>query len=361
MFTQVDATITRRFGGTGLGLSISKQLAGMMGGNIGVKSELGKGSEFWVTVQLDLSSAWDVNRNGISAKLLLGVRVLLADGNLTSCKVMAEQLGFFGMRAEYEQNWSRAVEKLNQSLESGDPFLFMVADMDLQDMNPVDAVRKIREDPRMESLSIILLSSSKGIPNIAQPEKIGFSVCLNKPLAHLALPRAVSKILMEKAAVRLEEKEPGCAEASPCRDSSAIAGLVAALSQKGGRILLVEDIVTNQIVAMAMLKKFGLQVDAVSNGREALFALEKADYDLILMDLQMPEMDGYETTRQIRSPRSPVRNPQIPVIAMTAHVMQSDRDRCLDVGMNDFLSKPILIPVLAKILGKWLLSAGNKS
>ncbi len=355
VFTQVDATITRKFGGTGLGLSISRQLAGMMGGSVGVESELGKGSEFWVTVRLEMSSPRHADYSGIPANLLSGVRVLLASGNLTGCEAMADQLAFFGVDAEYVRSWSQAVKKLKQAMEAGTPFQFVVADLDLKDMNPVDAVRKLKEHPGMENLFVILLSSSKGIPNIAQPEKIGFSTSLNKPLHHMELPRTIAEILMEKAAGRLESEKPHFRDVSPCGDVTAVDDIIASLAKKGGRILLVEDIVTNQIVATAVLKKFGLQIDTVSNGREAIFSLEKSDYDLVLMDLQMPEMDGFETTRRIRHPRTPVRNPQIPIIAMTAHVMQSDQNRCLEAGMNDFISKPILIPVLAKVLAKWLL------
>ena len=353
VFTQVDSTITRRFGGTGLGLSISKQLAGMMGGSIGVKSELGKGSEFWVTVQLPLSASGKMSCNGFPSDFLRDIHVLIVDDNSTSCKVMSEQLCFFGMRVEYEKDWTRALEKLNQALESSDPFEVMVADMRIQDH--IDSIRKIKKIPRMADLTIVLLTSPKRIPNPLPPDGIDFSACLNKPLRHQALAKAISKILKEKAVSQMEYPVQNNTDISIGTDLSAIANLASSLSKTGSRILLVEDIVTNQLVAIAMLKKLGLHADAVSNGKEALLALESTPYDLVLMDLQMPEMDGYETTRQIRQPHSIARNHEIPIIAMTAHAMQSDREHCLEAGMNDFLSKPILLSVLAKVLGKWLL------
>jgi PAS domain S-box-containing protein len=353
-FMQVDATTTRQYGGTGLGLSISKQLAEMMGGEIGVESEPGKGSEFWFTARF--------NRPGdkaetklLSADALRDVRVLIVDDNATNRKVLTDRLLLWGMRTAEAADGFEALRMLNQAIEAGNPFRVAVIDMQMPGMDGKQLGRSIKADPRLAALPMIMLTSLGMRDDAAQLEEIGFAAWLNKPLRHQELARAILRILTETTPKKPKGNAPAVKSIADGRRSSEIADTAKRFAGTGVRILLAEDIVTNQMVVLAILKKLGLRADAVSNGQEALQALEAIPYDLVLMDVQMPVMDGYEATRRIRDPESAVRNHQIPIIAMTAHAMQGDREACLESGMNDYVTKPISFQALALALEKWLL------
>lgn len=332
-FTQVDATTTRHFGGTGLGLAISKQLVQLMGGEIGVTSTVGEGSEFSFSVCLERPAGLMPSVQSVSE--LHDMHVLIVDDNATNREVLAIQLLAWGMRVEEAPDGATALQVLAKAHAAGDPFLSAILDMQMPGMDGASLARVIRQDNALKTMRLILLTSlgqSGSDPMLAH---IGFAALLTKP-------------------ARKSELLHGLLNAAPSVSPSVPAGPLLSYHGHALRILLVEDNVTNQKVAAVLLHKLGLRVDTVSNGFEAINALETLPYDLVLMDVQMPEMDGLTATRLIRNPESAVLNHHVPIIAMTAHAMQGDRDICMDAGMDDYLVKPVTSKPLSSMLEKWL-------
>ncbi len=337
-FNQVDTSTTRRYGGTGLGLAISKQLANLMGGDIGVASEAGQGSEFWFTASFARAEGQMPPPRQLA--VMQGNHILVVDDNATNREVLTTRLRAWGVRTEEAQDGPTALRTLHRAADAQDPFQAAILDMQMPDMDGMMLARAIKKNAKLKDIYLVLLTSMGQQGNAGTLKKAGFSACLTKPVRQSDLFDCLSVVLAGKnawQAVRfnagqtIRETHPGTA-----------------------RILLAEDNITNQQVAQGMLKKFGLRADAVSNGSEAIHALETLPYDLVLMDVQMPVMDGLEATRHIRSPQSAVRNRQVPIIAMTAHALEGDRERCLDAGMNDYITKPVSPKALAKVLEQWL-------
>jgi len=346
-FTQVDASTTRQYGGTGLGLAISKQLAELMGGQIGVNSTPGQGSEFWFSVRMPVLSQ-EQQRHGAEGGLradLQGVRVLVVDDNATNREILTVRLNSWGLRPAEALDGPAALHSLKDALEQGDPFKLALLDMQMPGMTGVMLAQAIKADARLAGIPLILLSSMVDRAEARSLEEIGFAGALMKPLRGSELFNLISGVLMQSqgklGAARAASRQPA-REMLHQFDGSAI------------RILLVEDNITNQQVALGLLKKLGLKADAAADGSEALHALETLPYDLVLMDIQMPVMDGLEATRRIRDPHSAVLNHAIPVIAMTARALQGDREACLEAGMNDYVSKPIEPRELVGALQRWV-------
>jgi PAS domain S-box-containing protein len=342
-FSQVDTSTTRRYGGTGLGLAISKQLAHLMGGEIGVTSETGRGSEFWFTASFARPEGPVPPPRPLAS--LQGNRMLVVDDNATNREVLTTRLRAWGVRAEEAPDGPTALRVLRGAVVAHDPFQAAVLDMQMPDMDGMMLARAIKGDAELKAIYLVLLTSMGQRGHDGVTEKAGFSACLTKPVRQSDLFDCLSEVLAGKNAwqsVRfnarrtIREAHPGAA-----------------------RILLAEDNMTNQQVAQGILKKFGLRADAVANGSEAIHALETLPYDLVLMDVQMPVMDGLEATRHIRGPHSTIRNRQVPIIAMTAHALQGDRERCLEAGMNDYITKPVSPKALARVLEQWL-PGGNE-
>jgi PAS domain S-box-containing protein len=358
-FTQVDASTTRRYGGTGLGLAISRLLAEMMGGEVGVESTEGHGSEFWFTARL-VKQAADARAETLPVADLRGVRILIVDDNATNRDILGALLSSWGMRTADAPDGPTALRALHAAIEAGDPLRVAVIDMQMPDMDGEALGRAIKTDDRLADTQMVLMASLGSRGDARRFEQLGFAAYLSKPVSHHELYRVLSVMLSpEYMAGRQASGQPAPGSRSILTRHS-IRDRLPLFAGTGVRILLAEDNVASQQVALGMLKKLGLHADAANNGAEVLAALESTRYDLVLMDCQMPVMDGYETTRRIRAVQAPIKDPRIPIIAMTANAMQGDREECLAAGMNDYVSKPISAYALADTLGKWLpLSAGG--
>jgi CheY-like chemotaxis protein len=338
-FTQADASTTRRFGGTGLGLAISKQLAVMMGGQIGLISEDGHGAEFWFTVRF--AKPREPRRELPVPVAVRGVRVLVVDDNETNREVMRLQLASWDARTETAANGAQGLQALYEARDSGSPFRVALIDMQMPGMDGVSMVRAIKNDDTLEDTRLVLFSSMGQRGDARRMQDLGVDGYLTKPARHADVLGCLSAVL--SGTTHGQEPHPVVTR-----------HVVREMRPGPVRILLVEDNITNQEVAVALLNKFGYRVDTAVNGREAVAALGLASYDLVLMDVLMPEMDGLEATRTIRHPESTVLNRRIPIIAMTANAMQGDREQCLRAGMDDYVSKPVSWPALEAALNKWL-------
>ena len=341
-FSQVDSSTTRTYGGTGLGLAISKQLAAIMGGEIGVESQPGKGSEFWFTVRF----AKQATHEAVAAPASLQeVRVLIVDDRPVNREILLVLLKAWGMRPVEALDGPSALQALTQAVAAGDPFAIAVLDMQMPGMDGKALGRAIKTDPRLQETRLVMCTSLGQVGGDQRWEELGFAGTLTKPVRRQELREVLEVALSGKRTA------PDPASFRPA----------AAFGQgsRHARILVAEDNITNQQVAVAVLKKLGLRAEVAANGAEAVKALETIPYDLVLMDVQMPEMDGFEATRQIRDPQSHVLDHRVPILAMTAHAMQGDREKCLKAGMDDYVTKPIDVPALIAALDKWLKPTGE--
>ncbi len=338
-FTQADASTTRRYGGTGLGLAISKRLVELMGGEIGLVSEEGRGSEFWFRVRFAKQAERD--QHPVPAAEIRGVHILVVDDNATNREVLLAQLSAWGARVSEVKDGPSALAALASARDAGDPFVAAILDMQMPDMDGEDLARAIKADETLDRTHLLLMTSLGQRGDARHMEDIGFAAYLVKPTRQSDLFDSLSAVLARSPSRRASQR-------------IVTRHAVHEMRRSGMRILLAEDNLTNQQVAVGILRKLGLGADAVANGAEALRALSTVPYDLVLMDIQMPEMDGLEATRRVRDPGSAVLNRGVPIIAMTAHAMKDDRERCLAAGMDDYVTKPILPEALATALDRWL-------
>jgi len=329
-FSQVDASTTRNYGGTGLGLAISKRIAELMGGQVGVESIEGVGSTFWFTAVLDKqpvgSPQAPVERVDIE-----NLRVLIVDDNATNRRVCREYLAAFGCRTAEVAGPDEAMQALHAAADEGDPFGVALLDMQMPGMDGEALGRRIKSDPQLRDVILAMLTSAGRRGDAERLKEAGFAAYLTKPIKQSQLLDCLLTV-----ADSLE---------APGRESAETAVTSSSTSAGGGkrlRILLVEDNIMNQKIGQLILEtKLGFHADLAADGAEAVESLSRQHYDLVLMDCQMPLMDGYEATAVIRDPNSSVLNHDIPVIAMTANAMKGDREKCLAVGMDDYVSKPI--------------------
>jgi len=340
-FSQADNSTTRKFGGTGLGLAISKQLAELMNGQIGAKSEEGKGSTFWFTAVFEKQS--ESKKEMFIPEDIREKYILIVDDNATNRFVLKEQLKLWGCRYGEASSGKQALEELRLAMAGNDPFEIAIIDMQMPEMDGETLGQKIKQDPDLKETILVLLTSMGKRGDAKRIGEIGFAAYLTKPVKQSQLFDCLATVTVTKKEMLKDQPATIVTRHS-----------MAEHKKRKQRILLVEDNATNQKVALNILKRFGFNADAVGNGKEALKALEMIPYDIILMDCQMPEMDGYTATGEIRNPESTVLDHKVPVIAMTAHAMKGDREKCIEAGMNDYLCKPVNPQELNDMLEKWI-------
>ena len=352
-FTQVDASTTRKYGGTGLGLAICKQLVSLMGGEMGVESRLGKGSKFWFEVTL----AKQLEPISLEGELLLNRRLLVVDDNATNRKIIYHQATRWGMLVDQAASATTALKAIQEAAKQKNLYDIAVIDMQMPEIDGMTLGEQIKANSGIAGLPLIMLTSTNQRDEIQRSLKIGFAAYLVKPVKPSRLLDTIMTILgkqlEEESEVRIQDLKLKNSE-NNCNYYSPSSRFPPPNSHKL-RILLAEDNLVNQKVALKQLQSLGYSADVAGNGKEVLQLLEKIPYDLILMDCQMPVLDGLETTKEIhRWQESYFASGYRPVvIAMTANAMKEDQQMCLDAGMDDYLSKPVIKEKLAGALERW--------
>ncbi|MHB8919099.1 MAG: response regulator, partial [Desulfocucumaceae bacterium] len=341
-FTQADGSTTRKYGGTGLGLSISRRLVDLMNGEIGVRSLEGRGSTFWFTLRLDRSSA--IVHPPAARADLQGLRVIIVDDSTAGREIVHRYILAWGMRNGSFSGSRAALEMIKSQAAAGDPYDLAIMDLYMPDLDGFDLARAIKSDPAAASTRLIALTAYDCGGQRERAMEAGYSAYLSKPVRQSQLFDCIATVM----------GQPGVEKTSaPCQSQDTLPGRNTPVEEVPGKlILLAEDNSANQKLAMLLLKKLGYRAHAVTNGREAVEATLSTNYAVVLMDCQMPEMDGFKATAAIRSAEAGSSR-HVPIIALTAHATEGDREKCLEEGMDDYISKPINLEQLRQTLKRW--------
>ncbi|WP_020674743.1 hybrid sensor histidine kinase/response regulator [Geopsychrobacter electrodiphilus] len=339
-FSQADGSTTRQYGGSGLGLAISKQLVELMGGEIGVESQPNKGSKFWFTIKLSRSESATPTPNS-ARRDLVGLRALIVDDNATNREILAHSLSYWGIFCESADSGRQGLAMLRAARTRQLPFDLLVLDMHMPEMDGFEVAREIQQDPDFKALKKIMLTSVGLRGDGQMAREVGINAYLTKPVRQTEFFSAMVSVM--------NSKPDNCSPRLVTRHN-----LQDVTTQFDARVLVVEDNLVNQRVAKGMLSLFGCQINVVDNGQQALEAINSGSYELVFMDCQMPVMDGYQATAEIRKNEQELGTKPLVIIALTAHALEGDNEKCLAAGMNDYLTKPFNKSQIHSVLERWL-------
>ncbi|MBE0440240.1 MAG: response regulator [Gammaproteobacteria bacterium] len=350
-FMQADSSTTRHYDGTGLGLSICKRFVQFMGGEIGVESVEGQGSTFWFTLPFAISQKMPVISNTINGNELRGIRVLIVDDSHTNREIIKHYLQSWGAACLTAESGKEALSELHNTTINNNPIQLVIIDLAMQEMDGYELAERIKQDKKYADLPIVMLTALAQVDQDKIALSKGFSAFFNKPVRRAHLFEGLCKVIRSKSENKVSSANT---DTQTLNNQHTQPVSRPSLSPTLLPILLVEDNIVNQKVANYQLIQLGYKVDIANNGQEAIEMLRASDYALVFMDCQMPLLDGYDATKQIRQDEQAASKQPAIIIAMTANTMESDRQNCLASGMNDFLAKPILKETLQSMLAKWL-------
>jgi CheY-like chemotaxis protein len=336
-FEQADKSTTREYGGTGLGLAISKQLVELMQGEIGIESEVGKGTTFRFTARFGLQEKPAVSRDELKREYMQGLRVLVVDDNETNQYILQEITSVWGMNPVVAKGVDEAIQLLQQTQHRGQPIQLVLTDMYMPKRDGFDLIEWMRRNPEYADVKVMILSSGPTAEHRVRAAELKVASYLTKPVKQSTLFDAIATAIGPAEAVQVEQAVPSAPDSSE--------------TVRPLQILLADDNPVNQMTGTTMLQRLGHTVVVASNGREAIEKINTQEFDIVFMDVQMPEMDGITATVEIRKSEQST-GKHIPIVAMTAHAMKGDKEKCLEAGMDDYVSKPIRRQELGDVIGR---------